>query len=142
MQRKTKTPIICIEEHYWDPEISQHFSAAEGSKAPGIQPRLHDLGDGEYRLREMDEAGIDFQVLSHGAPSTQKFDPETAVKLARAANDKLHRAITAHPDRLRPLPPPPTPTGSAPSPPCRRPIPTPPPTSSSAASRSWDSRAR
>lgn len=100
MQRKTKTQIICIEEHYWDPDVSKHFSAAEGSKAPGIQPRLHDLGDGEYRLREMDEAGIDFQVLSHGAPSTQKFDPETAVTLARAANDKLARAVRAHPDRL------------------------------------------
>jgi hypothetical protein len=31
--------------------------------------RLLDVG--ELRLREMDEAGIDVQILSHGAPGTQ-----------------------------------------------------------------------
>src|SRR6266478_3940309 len=48
----------------------------------------------------MDEAGIDVQVISHGAPSTQRLDPETAVRLARNANDRLAQAIAAHPDRF------------------------------------------
>jgi 2,3-dihydroxybenzoate decarboxylase len=48
----------------------------------------------------MDEAGIDVQVISHGAPSTQRLDPEAAVRLARNANDRLAQAIAAHPDRF------------------------------------------
>jgi predicted TIM-barrel fold metal-dependent hydrolase len=46
----------------------------------------------------MDEAGIDLQVILHGAPSAQKLDAETAVRLARGANDRLAQAIAAHPD--------------------------------------------
>src|SRR5438093_3164443 len=48
----------------------------------------------------MDEAGIDVQVISHGAPSTQRLDPATAVRLARNANDRLAQAVAAHPDRF------------------------------------------
>ncbi len=48
----------------------------------------------------MDEAGIDMQVLSHGAPSTQRMDAATAVPLAKRANDRLHEAVRAHPDRF------------------------------------------
>src|SRR6266852_2957697 len=93
-----KPRIIAIEEHYWDPEVAAHFDGADTTKAPGIRERLEDLG--ALRLKEMDEAGIDLQVISHGAPSTQKFDPETAVRLARRANDRLHEAVRLHPDRF------------------------------------------
>jgi 2,3-dihydroxybenzoate decarboxylase len=48
----------------------------------------------------MDEAGIDIQVLSHGAPSLQKLDAETAVRLARGVNDRLAETVRAHPDRF------------------------------------------
>jgi len=48
----------------------------------------------------MDDAGIDVQVLSHGAPSTQRLDAATAVPLAKRANDRLHEAVRAHPDRF------------------------------------------
>jgi 2,3-dihydroxybenzoate decarboxylase len=63
-----------------------------------MQKRLHDLG--EFRLKEMDEAGIDLQVVSHGAPATQRIDAETAVPLAKRANDRLFEAIKKHPGRL------------------------------------------
>jgi 2,3-dihydroxybenzoate decarboxylase len=43
----------------------------------------------------MDEAGIDVQVLSHAAPATQRMDAETAVPLARQANDRLLETIRA-----------------------------------------------
>ena len=46
--------------------------------------RLYDLG--EMRLKEMDEAGIDMQVLSHGAPSAQKLSGADAVALDRGAS--------------------------------------------------------
>jgi predicted TIM-barrel fold metal-dependent hydrolase len=55
---------------------------------------------GELRIKEMDEAGVDVQILSHGAPSTQRMDPQTAVPVATRANDRLHATIRAHPDRF------------------------------------------
>jgi 2,3-dihydroxybenzoate decarboxylase len=48
----------------------------------------------------MDEAGIDVQVLSHAAPSTQRLDAATAIPLAKRANDRLHETVRAHPDRF------------------------------------------
>jgi 2,3-dihydroxybenzoate decarboxylase len=98
MDARGKTQIIALEEHYYDPEVAATFAGGGEGRAPAIRQRLDDLG--ELRLKEMDEAGIDVQVLSHGAPSTQRLDPETAVILARGANDRLHQAIEAHPDRF------------------------------------------
>src|SRR5881396_1249202 len=92
-----KPLVVALEEHYYDPELAGTFDGPEG-RAPEIRRRLDDLG--ELRLKEMDEAGIDVQVLSHGAPSTQRLDAPTAVRLARDANDRLAQAIAAHPDRF------------------------------------------
>jgi predicted TIM-barrel fold metal-dependent hydrolase len=85
-----KTQVIALEEHYFDPEVTKHFPAGGGPEArlPELRARLFDVG--ELRIKEMDEAGIDVQVLSHGAPATQRMDAETAVPVARRANDKLH----------------------------------------------------
>ncbi len=84
--------VIALEEHYLDPEVARHFkeSGPEG-RVPALRERLYDLG--ELRLREMDEAGIDVQVLSHGAPATQRMDAQTAVPVARRANDRLHELV-------------------------------------------------
>lgn len=93
--------VIAIEEHYWDPEVAATFAAAGGPRRerPGATvERLYDYS--EIRLKEMDEAGIDCQVLSHGAPSTQRGDPAAAVKLARGANDRLREIVEAHPSRF------------------------------------------
>ncbi len=92
--------VIALEEHYLDAEVKAKFAPADA--AAGRPPRLAErLGDlGALRIREMDEAGIDLQVLSHGAPSVQKMDPETAVALARNANDRLYEACRAHPTRF------------------------------------------
>ena len=97
MAPEGKPLVIALEEHYYDPELVATFDSPEG-RAPELRRRLDDLG--ELRLKEMDEAGIDVQVISHGAPSTQRLDPETAVRLARNANDRLAQAIAAHPDRF------------------------------------------
>jgi predicted TIM-barrel fold metal-dependent hydrolase len=94
----TKTYIIALEEHYFDPEVKRHTVGQEPTNAPRIVQRLDDVG--ELRLREMDEAGIDMQVLSHANPGLQKLDAETAVRLAHGANDRLHEAVRAHPDRF------------------------------------------
>mgnify|MGYP001495214450 CR=1 FL=1 len=90
--------VIALEEHYYDAEVAATFGVGPDARMSDIERRLTDVG--ELRLREMDEAGIDVQVLSHGAPATQRLDPETAVRLARGANDRLHATIQAHPTRF------------------------------------------
>ena len=91
--------VIVIEEHYWDKEVAATFDRADAMRgASRILERLYDYST--LRLKEMDEVGIDFQVLSHGAPSTQRVDAESAVKLARGANDRLREIVRAHPDRF------------------------------------------
>lgn len=57
-----------------------------------------------YRLPEMDQHGIDVQVLSLTAPGIQGLaDAGQAVKDARIANDRLAEVIAEHPDRFRGL---------------------------------------
>ena len=48
----------------------------------------------------MDEAGIDVQVLSHGAPSTQKLAADIAADLTRQVNDRLAKVCAANPKRF------------------------------------------
>jgi predicted TIM-barrel fold metal-dependent hydrolase len=97
MPDKNRPFVIALEEHYWDADVAKHFDGAESRNAE-LRRRLDDLG--ALRIKEMDEAGIDVQVLSHGAPSTQRMDAATAVPLARRANDRLYEAVRAHPDRF------------------------------------------
>lgn len=90
--------VIALEEHYWDADVASHFTGRNSTRSSDLLERLYDVG--ELRLKEMDEAGIDVQILSHGAPSTQRMDPQTAVPVAARANDRLHAIVRAHPDRF------------------------------------------
>jgi len=84
--------IIALEEHYLDPEVGKHFKEpGPEARAPALRDRLLDVG--ELRIKEMDEAGIDLQVLSHTAPATQRMDAELAPKVARVGNDRLKETI-------------------------------------------------
>jgi 2,3-dihydroxybenzoate decarboxylase len=94
---KTKPQVIAIEEHYFDHEMVEHF--AEADKRPGLRHRLEDLG--AQRIREMDEAGVDVQVLSHAAPATHQFDAGLAVPLAQRANDRLYETVRGNPTRFQ-----------------------------------------
>jgi len=100
--------IIAIEEHFTTPLYREHVGATEFrnyfiralSEQLGhdIPTQLFDLGD--ERLKHMDATGIDVQVLSFGSPGPQGFGREIAIPMARDANDRLRRAIDAHPDRF------------------------------------------
>jgi 2,3-dihydroxybenzoate decarboxylase len=91
--------VVALEEHYWDAEVASHFKdRGPEMRNPQMLERLHDLG--AKRLKEMDDAGIDLQVLSHGAPATQRIDGELAISVSRNANDRLHKAVREHPGRF------------------------------------------
>ena len=101
MFKKPNCPIIAIEEHYWDPELAKHYTGAEAGRGGETDKRLYDLG--ELRLKEMDEAGIDIQVLSHGAPSTQKLPADIAAELTRAGQRPAGQGLRRQPEALRRL---------------------------------------
>src|SRR6266581_8276150 len=91
-----KSYVIALEEHYQDSEV-KGLSGGPGA-GRDIVERLDDLG--ALRLKEMDESGVDFQVLSHSIPGLQGVDAATGVPLARRVNDRLSEAVRAHPDRF------------------------------------------
>src|ERR1700694_4146034 len=89
--------IIALEEHFWTPELIALRRTVDQVTRKSVE-RLGDLG--ALRLREMDEAGIDIQVLSEAEPGVQNLAPEQAVSLARASNDLLFEAVKRSPDRF------------------------------------------
>ncbi len=100
--------VIAIEEHFVTPLLRQHTTSTDFRKF-WITSRSEHIGHdivreiadlGEARLRHMDAAGIDVQVLSFGQPGPQGFAADIAVPMARDANDRLADAVAKHPDRF------------------------------------------
>jgi predicted TIM-barrel fold metal-dependent hydrolase len=114
--------IICIEEHTIDPEMAAAAEPALQREAPYMSIQLNtdapwppgsghpttvsmrqaaelavDLGEG--RFKDMDAHGIGMQVVSYTTPA-QLTPSESAVSFTQTANDRLAKAIGAHPDRL------------------------------------------
>ncbi len=94
-------PVITLEEHF----VTQSYLQATGVYGQGaapqlaeLQPKLLDIGAG--RIAAMDEASIDFQVLSLAAMGFDALDAASATPLARDINDELANAVRAHPDRF------------------------------------------
>ena len=77
MFKKPNCPVIAIEEHYWDRELSKHFTGPEAGRGNGTRAALRPRQsaaerDGRGRHRH--------QVLSHGAPSAQSCRPTSRPK--------------------------------------------------------------
>ncbi|WP_029144796.1 amidohydrolase family protein [Microbacterium luticocti] len=91
--------IIALEEHMFPRDILH----AEGlSFSPRARAKLPDLDEvGDARLRIMDAAGIDVQVLSALGWIVQELEPARSVAISCALNDRLADAVAAHPDRFR-----------------------------------------
>ena len=86
---------ITLEEHF----VTESFMRATGGpRFAEIQPKLLDLGAG--RIADMDEGGIDLQILSLTSMGLDALDPATATTLVRDVNDELAAAVRAHPTRL------------------------------------------
>ena len=86
--------VIALEEHYWDREVAAHFTErGPEMRNASLQERLYDLG--ALRLREMDEAGIDFQVLSHGDSGALQWLGAASLLLVAGAPFAAGAAIRA-----------------------------------------------
>ncbi|GFG76463.1 hypothetical protein [Mycobacterium botniense] len=97
---------IAIEEAFFIAELAERQPmpalplAFKPECAKQILPRLTDFT--EYRLPEMDDAGIDIQVLSLTVPGLQvDIEPGLARDNACFANNYLAQVISEHPDRFR-----------------------------------------
>ncbi len=99
--------IITLEEHFATRALMEGPARAMmGGNLPrslianqsNMIGQLMDIGD--KRVAEMDEAGIDVQVLSltHGIESIE--DETEALKFASSSNDTLAQAIKQHPTRF------------------------------------------
>ncbi len=104
--------IIALEEHYSTPEINAAWKALP----PELQdPITTNFGTGKIadglldmsgdplgaRLKNMDDNGIDVQVLSLTTPGVQSFDPAQSVDFARRCNDLAAELIAKRPDRFQ-----------------------------------------
>jgi uncharacterized protein len=88
--------VVAIEEHVITPEMRGAMDLSW--LPPVVQTQLRATAD--ERLADMDAAGIAMQVLSVVLPVPQLLPADTAVPLARKANEELHALVTAHPDRF------------------------------------------
>ena len=97
MPNSAKPYVIALEEHYADPAA---MALGDGGRrrTDALMTKLTDLGD--LRLREMDSAGIDLQIISHAPSPIQQLAPAESRQVASAANDRLHDAVDRNPDRF------------------------------------------
>lgn len=104
------TRVIALEEHFSTPALMQmsrnlfepltKVQAAHPAVSgyDELAGKLTDVGEG--RISNMDEAGIDVQVLSLTSPGTEQMDPEDALRVSRSTNDFIAGAVEMFPSRL------------------------------------------
>jgi uncharacterized protein len=96
---------IAIEEHFLAAafiEAMRGQRPRDGSTDTLLAEREAKLANlGETRLRDMDESGIDLQVISHTTQVLPVSLPASEiVRLVGQANDQLAAAVAAHPTRF------------------------------------------
>lgn len=91
--------IVAVEEHMFPRGLAAEAGLDLGPRAGRHADALDDVGAG--RLRIMDEAGIDVQILSAALGNlVQSLEPERSVTFSRRLNDRLASAVAAHPTRF------------------------------------------
>ncbi len=93
---------IDVHAHYWTDDYLD-LMAGLGKTDTATQRGLG-AGDGEdleARLRLMDRAGVDMQILSAAPQLPNSEDRDKAVAAARFVNDQYAALVERHPDRFR-----------------------------------------
>lgn len=109
--------LIDVHAHLYPEAYMNAVAEAEGRYPVGVRTRpdgsrylwfegieywtyaqaFHDV---ELRLRELDAASVDVQVLSLGPPMVYWAEPELGLRLCRIYNDAIAAVTRAHPDRF------------------------------------------
>ncbi len=101
--------IVTLEDHFTTslansllppPTEERKHHRAEMNRRLGFDSEAGLLDLGNSRIAAMDAAGISFQVVSLTAPGCQGYEADKSIPMARDANDRMHAAVKAHPDRL------------------------------------------
>lgn len=103
---------ITLEEH-WYHSLNRNIRDEFAKRTPSTSyrypehlkkgiPRMVTEGVEEYRLKEMDENGIDIQILSHQYPGIQGiFGADEAIGKAKIINDDMAEIIRKYPARFK-----------------------------------------
>lgn len=95
---RSVTRIIALEEAFLHPRLREVYPPAYIKLLDLVKGNLTDVGPD--RIRRMDAAGIDLQVLSHVQPGVQTLDRDTAIRLSKEVNDWLAGVIKEYPTRF------------------------------------------
>ena len=95
---KAVSRVIALEECFLHPKLEALYPPAYVKLLSMVRGKLTDVG--AERIRRMDAAGIDLQVLSHVQPGVQTFDRETAIPLCTEVNDWLGGIVNEYPTRF------------------------------------------
>lgn len=115
--------VIAIEEHAYTPKYIEYlFSRKEFPRREFIQKdgkkyvrewwsptnfrlsdpdkpqKISDIGEG--RIRDMDAAGIDMQVISLSFPGVERFEAEGGTHISKIVNDELSEIVRQYPKRF------------------------------------------
>ncbi|MDB9822233.1 amidohydrolase family protein [Deltaproteobacteria bacterium] len=97
---------IAVEEHFTTEKILSHLGSRVKSGARFNMPISYEVNAhtpaliGDKRLKDMDEAGIDMQVISPVCFQDGLVDPSEATALAKLTNDELYEIIQKYPKRF------------------------------------------
>jgi predicted TIM-barrel fold metal-dependent hydrolase len=94
--------IISLEDHFLSRAYRERLGEGGGHLSFMVERARNDLEDvGAIRLREMDRAGIDMQVITEmGSQLPLQLTPSDSILLTRESNDELAAAIASHSDRF------------------------------------------
>ncbi len=102
--------IVTLEEHISLPQFNNRISNEArikrgwpnpDSNASPMQRVQHQLEEvGEERIADMDESGINMQVLSVTAPGGDIIEGENAIRYAKDYNDAVAKIIDKHKERF------------------------------------------
>ena len=91
--------VIALEEAFLYPKIYDLYPSDVQQRLAPVKGKLFDVGP--ERIKRMDAAGIDMQVLSSAQPGIEMLqDTETAVRLSKEINDWLGNVVQKYPSRF------------------------------------------
>ncbi len=91
---------ITLEEHFVSRAFLNITGHQFGAQRVGSFSSAEIVNLGELRLQDMDDSGIDVQVISHVEPTLDQIPINQQIEIAKGANNEAAHAIAAHPDRF------------------------------------------